>query len=154
ELLADLSRRRFTPPPGTPNRVELLREDRDGNAKRAWLMLGKSHARSFDFLSLFLSRSRLRGLLLTVRLLLFALLFLLLRVGPLRLEALAHLLVELADLLARDLLRQLDAARCHPQLQLLGDLVRRQHVVAVVVQPVEEQVRRVQRLLGQFLRRF
>jgi plasmid stability protein len=28
ELLADLRRRSFTPPPGTPDSVELLREDR------------------------------------------------------------------------------------------------------------------------------
>jgi plasmid stability protein len=28
ELLADLQRRSFTPPPGTPDSVELLREDR------------------------------------------------------------------------------------------------------------------------------
>jgi plasmid stability protein len=28
-LLADLRRRSFTPPPGTPDSVELLREDRD-----------------------------------------------------------------------------------------------------------------------------
>jgi hypothetical protein len=28
ELLADLKRRSFTPPPGTPDSVELLREDR------------------------------------------------------------------------------------------------------------------------------
>jgi plasmid stability protein len=29
ELLAELRRRRFTPPPGTPDSVELLREDRE-----------------------------------------------------------------------------------------------------------------------------
>jgi plasmid stability protein len=29
ELLADLRRRSFTPPPGTPDSVEMLREDRD-----------------------------------------------------------------------------------------------------------------------------
>lgn len=29
ELLAELRRRSFTPPPGTPDSVELLREDRD-----------------------------------------------------------------------------------------------------------------------------
>lgn len=28
QLLADLKRRRFTPPPGTPDSVEMLREDR------------------------------------------------------------------------------------------------------------------------------
>jgi plasmid stability protein len=29
ELLADLRRRSFTPPPGTPDTVDLLREDRE-----------------------------------------------------------------------------------------------------------------------------